>query len=229
MKLLLTALAGFLAATALPAETPQGNPLARCQPLSEPAILPNLDALVDSVALLARVLAMDPPPSGEVVVSVWLMKRPTGHVVGDSARTRDGAALLTSVLASLRPAAKQSPAAFRVHLQQGRTPLVRLERSILCKPELIDNGTIDVLVQGRVKESARPPTGPPEPRQVTTRLRVSTSGKVVTVLILAGGSGYPGIDRAIADDARRTRYSPARLDGRPVEVWLSPAGTELVR
>jgi hypothetical protein len=51
---------------------------------------------------------------------------------------------------------------------------------------------------------------------------------VLAVEILQG-SGYAEIDRAVRESSHSKQSTPALLDGRPVEVWLTENRVELVR
>ncbi|MBL0171009.1 MAG: energy transducer TonB [Gemmatimonadaceae bacterium] len=72
--------------------------------------------------------------------------------------------------------------------------------------------------------------GPPRstPTRVTPRLHIDMAGRVVDV-DLGSGSGYDEVDRSIQASMRAQRFSPALLDGKPAEVWLSANKAELVR
>jgi len=54
------------------------------------------------------------------------------------------------------------------------------------------------------------------------------NGEVLQV-DLGGSTGYADGDRAVRQSLEDQRYEPARLDGRPVQVWFRDKKVELVR
>jgi len=200
-----------------------------CKPLPDPKRLPGLDAVTDSAALVTRLAALDSIP-GEIIVSVWYAEHPAAYAVDavlPLSVTHE--AVLAAVSAALRPAQKDSPAAFRIRTQLGKTPRVVLERSILCNPTTSDGYAVQsTVLVGRVTGAAPEETPPRNARPVQTGIRVSPTGEVLEASILSG-SGIAEVDRALLESLRGQRFRPALLDGRPVEVWLRGNRIELVR
>lgn len=199
-----------------------------CRPLEKPKDLPRLDAVLDSLALLDRVLGLDTMPPVPVIVSVFLSDKPRAHIVDKSAPTSTEDLVLGHVLASLRPVSKNSPIAVRVHLRLGPARGISLERSVLCAPTALGGlGELKVpFFVGQVRGAS--PSGPPEPRSVTARIRVSADGHVLQVN-LGSGTGIPNLDQAMREAILKQRYDPALLDGRPAEVWIEGKRIDLVR
>ena len=199
-----------------------------CKPLPDPKRLPGLDAVTDSAALVTRLAALDSIP-GEIIVSVWYAEHPAAYAVDavlPLSVTHE--AVLAAVSAALRPAQKDSPAAFRIRTQLRKTPRVVLERSILCSPTTEDGSPVRGPVMiGRVT-STNPLPAPTNARPVELKMRVSSSGEVLEVNLLSG-SGIAEVDRSLVETTRNERFRPALLDGRPVEVWLRGNRIELVR
>ena len=202
--------------------------VAECLPLAQPKRMPALGALLDSISLANHFQVAD-TTTAPIVVGVFLSNPPSGVVLDGSTSPFPADSALRLVLASLRSASKSSPVAFRVHVEPGRTPRISLERSFLCAPELLEEETLKIPFKvGRVVSGSTPSGMPSEPRSVTPRLRINSSGRVVSV-DLVGGTGFPEIDRGMRDGLLRQSYRPALLDGRPVEVWLTGAQVEVVR
>jgi len=204
--------------------------IAACQPLAQPKRMPPLDALVDSVGLLTGLQAAATDGAEEIVIGVRASDQPRGHLVG-ATQPADGEVVLGLVLAALRPAGKDTPAAFRILVRPGKHAVVRLDRSVLCAPELQEGEGVKlppIVKEGRVTSTTNPNDRPPEEmRPVTVKLRINTSG-AVTEVNLVNGSGFPEFDRLTRETMGRRHYRPALLDGRPVEVWLTGDKTELV-
>lgn len=203
-----------------------GSTTAACNPMTMPRALRGVDALVDSAGLVAQLAGVVGDPRLELTVSIRLGADPAGFLVGVEAPTAVQAELLDLVLASLRVVGSRVEAVRLVFLP-GPTPVLRLERSVLCAPESSDVGVVRTpVVVGRVTSTSAAPRSMPSPRPVRTRIRISAAGLVQAVEIVEG-SGVPEIDRSIMDTVRRQRYQPALLDGRPVEVWLTNGRVEL--
>lgn len=199
-----------------------------CAPLSQPKLLPSLDVVLDSTALLNRLAALDTTSRGELVVSVLYFSRPSGEIIERSVPVPAGEQVLGHVLSSLRPASKNAPLAFRLRVRLGGASVPVLERSILCVPRNIETGGREVRVAFGPAESREGGSRPPRaPRSITPRIRISASGQVVEVN-LGSGTGIPELDRSIREHTLGQRYHPALLDGRPVEVWVSGKKVELI-
>jgi hypothetical protein len=200
---------------------------AKCDPVPTPRALTSVDAVLDSTALMAGLAAISTDVRDEVTLSIRFGGRPTGHVVDVAQPSPMQSSLLDLVLASVRSGG--AAIATRVVVLPGPTPVVRLDRSILCAPEARGggSGSRQPAVVGRVTSSA-PGGVPTQPREVRARVRISDSGNVLAVEILQG-SGYAEIDRAVRESSLSKKYTPALLDGRPVEVWLTENRVELVR
>jgi hypothetical protein len=192
--------------------------------------MPPIDALLDTLGLRPRLEAADTAAVGELIVSVWLEHPPSGFMVEGSAKRSAPKAVLELVLSSVRQASRDAPPVFRVVIEGGLAPKVRLQRSVLCRPELLrDNLSPKAPVAvGRVITATRSGAPPSEPRTVTPKIRIDSTGAVVEVNI-GIGSGYREIDHVMSENLLATRYSPARLDGRAVEVWLIGTRVDLVR
>ena len=111
-----------------------GDPV--CHPLADPKHLPALDVVMDSAGLVGRLQAIDATAGPGVTVSILMAKSPSGIVFAGAAA--QGEQVLTAVLASLRPASKATPQAFRVNVQLGTVPVIALERSVLCNPQTVE-------------------------------------------------------------------------------------------
>ncbi|NOT09366.1 MAG: hypothetical protein HOP28_14310 [Gemmatimonadales bacterium] len=199
---------------------PQG-----CQPVSPAHLLVDVGQVLDSAGLLRRLGGPDTranPP----IVSVFLSKPPTAHVVDAPPEATPPDSLIDQILASLRPDSKDPPAAFRVRVQYAPAPAVTVEPAILCGPVVVKEGKAPTPMRRVVREGERPRDITPRP--VVTRIRIGTTGNVLRVDI-SSGSGYPEIDRNIQSMVQSRSYRPALLDGRPVEVWLTGDKVELVR
>lgn len=110
----------------------------------------------------------------------------------------------------------------------GQAASVFVEPSVMCSPRA--KGP-----PGRASFTVTGPAGPagsgarpPRPRSVTPRIKIGINGEVLQV-DLGGGTGYPDGDRSLRQALEGQRYEPARLDGRPVQVWLRDKQVELVR
>lgn len=195
-----------------------------CQLLELPKRLQSLDLVLDSIALTTKLQDFQPPAPAEVILSVRLGERPAAHFMDTLAVGSFSPELLAQVVDALRPVPKGFPRAFRLHLESGPTPSVRIEPSVLCAP-LTDEGASVTQLRFSVGISSSS-SPPPRGQQVTPSLRVDETGKVYEVK-LGRGTGNPEVDRALQEELLRQRFRPALLDGRPVEVWLTGRRVEL--
>jgi hypothetical protein len=195
-----------------------------CKPLNEVSRFPALATLVDSAALVAGLPAPNANGPAEVVVSVLTAATAQAHLM-DSVAADLGASVKDRVLASLKPGARNAVQAFRVRVVLNQPASVFVEPSVLCDPK-------PLTPPGRASFSIVAPGGPgsppPRPRNVQPRLKIGVNGEVLQV-DLGGGTGYPDGDRSLRQSLEGQRYEPARLDGRPVQVWLRDKRVELVR
>ena len=196
-----------------------------CKPVTEANKLPALATLVDSAALIAGLPAPNEGGPTEVVISVLTGPAPQAHIM-DSLSAEPGTVVKDRVLASLKPGTRSAIPAFRIRVLLGATPAVYVEPSILCDPKPIGP-------PGRASFTVVTPGGPgaprpPRPRDVNPRIKIGVNGEVLQVDLL-GGTGYPEGDRSLRQSLEAQRFSPARLDGRPVQVWFRDRKAELVR
>lgn len=202
-----------------------------CAALMQPKHLPSLGIVLDSTALMTRLQALDTTSTGNVIVGVRFSSGPTGHIVERSASAPLSELVMGHVLASLRPASKGAPPAFRVHVRLGPAPTIALERSVLCRPLTVEHGGGEIrIAYGRV-ESAEAAAGVmpsrPRPITITPSLRISATGQVEEVN-LGAGTGEHEVDRSIREKLLAWRFHPALLDGRPVAVWVSSKQVGLI-
>lgn len=199
-----------------------------CKPLTDARRLPALTKLLDSAAVVASLPAADSSGPTEVLLSVMTGATPRAFVMDSvAARSAIGSVILERVLASLKPESRNALPAFRVRVVLAQALGVSVEPSVLCAPQ--GKGA-----PSRVAFTVVVPAGPggsasrPRPRDVSPRIKIGVNGEVLQV-DLGGGTGYADGDRAMRQSMESQRYEPARLDGRPVEVWLQKGRVDLVR
>lgn len=197
-----------------------------CKPLTESKKLPALTTLLDSAALVANLPAPDAGGPAEVLVSVMTGATPQAHVMDSVTAAATGATVRERVLASLKPGARTAIPAFRVRVVLAQPASVFVEPSVLCDPR--PTGPQGRQASFTVISPSRSGSPPPRPRPVSPRIKIGVNGEVLQV-DLGGGTGYPDGDRSIRQTLEAQRYEPARLDGRPVQVWLQEKRVELVR
>ena len=209
---------GFLTSTAVAQEG--------CNLLTESKKLPALTTLLDSAAVVANLPPPDAAGPAEVLVSVMTGATPRAHVMDSVAAAATGTTVMERVLASLKPGARTAIPAFRVRVVLAQPASVYVEPSLLCDPRPM--GPPARQASFTVISPSRSGSPPPRPRAVTPRIKIGVNGEVLQV-DLGGGTGYPEGDRSIRQALEGQRYEPARLDGRPVQVWLREKRVELVR
>jgi hypothetical protein len=199
-----------------------------CKPLTDARKLPALSKLLDSAALVANLTA-DASGPNEVLVSVMTGSTPEAFVMNPVvATTATGTAVRDRVLSSLTPEARNAIPAFRVRVTLGQSLGVFMEPSVLCPPRgkgPPSRVSFQIAVPGGPRGST---PQPPRPRDITPRIRIGVNGEVLQV-DLGGSTGYADGDRVVRQSLEGQRYEPARLDGRPVEVWFRDKKVELVR
>jgi hypothetical protein len=199
-----------------------------CKPLTDARKLPALSKLLDSAGVVATLPADSGGPN-EVLVSVMTGATPELFVMDSvAARSATGTAVRERVRASLKPDARNALPAFRVRVTLGQALGVYVEPSVLCPPRpTTPPGRASFMIAGPAGPPGSTPR-PPRPRDISPRIRIGVNGDVLQV-DLGGGTGYAEGDRAVRQSIEAQRYEPARLDGRPVQVWIRDKKVELVR
>lgn len=197
-----------------------------CQPLETPKEIPSLANLLDSVALMGRIVEsrVSDPPEFRIAVAfpqsgpprTWLIEAgPAGEV----------SAWLSGLVHGMLRAGGAPPGTnVRLHLRIAAPIAVRVERSVLCAP--VPLGDDPKLPDFQLKEGNG--SAPPRTWKGVIRQRIGTDGQVLEAKLVPG-SGRAEIDRVALEPVYGRKWKPATLDGRPVAVWFTGGRVELVR
>ena len=189
-------------------------PRRSCQVVREPRTLPTVASLGDYAALLQQMEAFtrDHPTRGDstpyAVYSVTVRDGRVRTLRGIEyflPAGRDGE--LAATLRDAMGASDLPDGTFRVRVDLGERPLVRVGRSERCPPEL----------PTRFRVQSMAVLNGPAPRAVRVRMLVNADGQIMNVILL-GNSGRPDFDRFLQESLRGRQIPPGLLDGEPVQM-----------
>ncbi len=225
-KLLLSCLALLLA---LPVHAnAQDDAKQKCSPHNEPRKLPPVDAVVDSAALGAALDSLAGDGFLDARIAVHQGKAGSAALFRIGSDPAPGDPVLAAIGAVLRPDLEAIGASvvLRARIEQGI--LLVVEHSVFCAPVIVPGSTVQrSVVQVTAAEAAQVQAGN-RIRTPVLRVRIGLDG-IVREVQLQSGSGLRSLDADLIRITEQTRYLPALLNGRPVEVWLIRNRAEIIR
>lgn len=219
---------GLVLAAPLAAQNSDAPFSRTCSQLDQPKILPAVDQLVDSAAVISALTRLQTGGfHGDAIFSLVFRRSELDsiHILQTTLNAPASDSVPPMLHAAMRRAARLEAPSIRLHVTVDTAPRLTLERSELCSPGPVPGeGATTVGVRFSV------PSGSPSPYPgiAEFRLRITPDGRVASATITSS-SGVPEMDAASVRAIRHNRFMPALLDGRPVEVWLERGRTELVK
>jgi hypothetical protein len=196
------------------ASPPLTAQLRDCERTIRPEQLPAASAIVDSARAITDLAAISRSDRPLLFSLVFNEDDSLPSVRPIDKADAIGAVLL---MRSLRPQPPSETWAVRVHVVEGKTPALTVERSIYCPPEpdstpfiIIPNlSTFDLQKADRV---------PSENLGVNTiEALISTEGQALVVR-LSGSTGVKALDDQLVHELRLRRFKPALLDNQPMQA-----------
>ena len=233
----LLALMSPVAAMAQPAMLAPNNDVqiapGKCRKIDPPQKMPSLDAMVDSAAFATALNSADWGSANELTLSARFDFVSVVHTVG-SAPEQLATSATSALASSLRAQTADAPMAFRVRVKHGKTTELKVDKSELCAPSYAGGGSTEpstrklAFVVGQSSAGgAGPtpirlstPTPPASGAAPLTKIRLNKLGYATEVEILKG-TGSTDSDVALVESVKKRHYTPAMLDGAPVEVWVA--------
>jgi TonB family protein len=109
------------------------------------------------------------------------------------------------------------PWAVRLHLAAEPVASVRVERSVYCAPQQIDQGDVSNSFAVTLAPGERPPTS--GRTHIIAELTLDPTGSVQQVALVER-SGIRDLDDHMLQTARTWRFFPALIDGVAVASWV---------
>lgn len=200
-----------------------------CEPLSKAKDMPALSVLLDSAGLYQRLAQVDAPALNNITISVLLSDSPSTYVAGVDTPTAIQDSVRVFVRESLRAQTKKTPQAFRVLVTGGKAIDIVAEPSMLCAPTLLNAGRekVPFVVAGAGRNGGEGAIPLSRDAFVPT-IRVGVDGTVQDVT-MKDGDPSSNLARNMKLEYSSRRYTPALLDGRPIEVLVRGRTVELVK
>lgn len=194
-----------------------------CGPAKVPQELPALDRLFDSAGAIRALSVQDSTAVLQLHVVLTLQFDKFGAMhrlaVLDRDVGVDTALALGRLLASYirRQEPTELPWGVRVRARLAPEPTVSIERSVFCPPVPDARARARSMATEwvRIEGNAWMPAG----TQVLIRLLVDDAGLVLLAEVPESNMS-PEVNDIMANNARKTFYKPALLDGFPTTTWL---------
>lgn len=193
-----------------------GPPRRGCGMMRDPRVLPSLASMTDSAAFMRQLAAYaasypirgDSTPYALYSITVGATgrlepPRPLAYLLPAGQEQ----ALSLLVRDALRPE-EMRPGTVRLRVTVAAAPVVAVERSQRCAPELRTRFGLESSALG---------AGTQRPQPARVRALVGADGRVLGVQLL-GTTGRPELDRWIQDTLQRNRAVPGLIDGQPAQM-----------
>ena len=193
------------------ASAPLTAQLRDCEHTIHPSQLPAASVIVDSARAIADLAAISRSDRSILFSLVFNEDDSLPSVRPLDKADAIGAVLL---MRSLRPQPPSETWAVRVHVVEGRTPALTVERSIYCPPEPDSMRFIIIpnLTTFDLEKADRVPSGID-----AIEALISPEGQALVVRLI-GTTGVKAFDDQLVRELRLKRFKPALLDNQPMQA-----------